>query len=151
MLLVDDEGRDEGRDLPLEDLLEGGAVLLGKPLLRQAHEAADGVLHALGKEQVQPGQQLAGGLEHVGQLARGLLAGVLVLVLLHQGLVLQRAHAHPVKLVEVALEDGDKAQPLHQRVAPALGLFQHALVELHPAQLPVDPKLLFFHANISRS
>lgn len=34
VLLVDDEGRDEGRDLPLEDLLEGGAVLLGKPLLR---------------------------------------------------------------------------------------------------------------------
>src|SRR6185369_6685268 len=45
------------------------------------------------------------------------------------------------ELVEIAAEDAQKLQPLEQRIGGIFGLFQHAGVELQPAQLAVDEVL----------
>lgn len=90
-----------------------------------------------------------------------LLAGHARLIIGHahvQG-VHQGAHPDHVKLVQIALEDGGKVQPLAQGIGGVLRFLQHPAVELEPGQLPVDkarvPKghggvLLVFHLR-SRS
>ncbi|MCY4122162.1 MAG: hypothetical protein OXG72_14715, partial [Acidobacteria bacterium] len=50
----------------------------------------------------------------------------------------QRRHPHHEELVQVGRHDREELDPLEQRMALVLGLQQHPLVELQPAQLPVD-------------
>ena len=56
-------------------------------------------------------------------------------------LLAQPRHAHHEELVQVRREDRQKLHPLQQRVLRVLGLFQHARIELQPAQLAVDEVL----------
>ena len=48
------------------------------------------------------------------------------------------ADADHEELVEVRAEDGEELEPLQQRHGRVLGLFEHAAVELEPAQFAVD-------------
>ena len=55
-----------------------------------------------------------------------------------EGLLAQAGDADHEELVEVRGEDREELCPLEQRVIGVLGLFEHAGVELQPAQLAVD-------------
>ena len=56
-------------------------------------------------------------------------------------LLAQPGHADHEELVQVRREDRQELHPLQQRIVRVLGLFQHARVELQPAQLAVDEVL----------
>ena len=55
----------------------------------------------------------------------------------HQSQVRQAPHPHHEELVQIAGEDGEEAEPLHQRDGGVCGLLHHPLVKGQPAQLPV--------------
>jgi hypothetical protein len=46
-------------------------------------------------------------------------------------------HAHHEKLVEIRTHDRQELEPLEQRHARVLGLFEHTLIELEPRQLVI--------------
>ena len=57
-------------------------------------------------------------------------------------LAAQARDADHVEFVEVVGRDRQEAQPLEQRMAAVVGLFQHPLVERQPGQLAVDETTL---------
>ena len=136
---VNDLGREQGPDaaavhaahvvpvLPLELFI--GDVLHAPLRQRRGHlgvhavPAADHGLH--------------GRVDH-GKLLGGRAAALVVQgIRRHQVQVHQAAHPHHEKLVQVAGEDGQKPQPLHEGHRLVRRLLQHPLVKLQPAQLPV--------------
>ena len=142
----DDRG-DQRRDLAVKVALQLLALLPANlPEIDQAHA---GLLHApeqLGIDEVPALVEPAHGFEHLAQL---FLRGHLGLVFAEIGrkvlLIHQRAHAHHKELVEVALIDRREAQPLAQGRQVALGLLEHALVELEPGELTVHVDGLVCH------
>ena len=64
---------------------------------------------------------------------------------------LERRHPHHEELVEVGADDGQEAQPFQQRHLRAQCLIEHAPVELHPAQLPVQEGAVTGHRRSHRT
>ena len=52
--------------------------------------------------------------------------------------LLQPGHPDLEKLIQVGADNGEKLEPLQQRVLVVQRLVQHALVEFHPAQLAIE-------------
>ena len=79
----------------------------------------------------------AGDLDELRQGPHAVGGRVLRLEVLVE-LRLQPGDADLEELVEVRCADRQEAEPLEQRVGRVARLFQHALVEIEPAQLAVD-------------
>ena len=84
-------------------------------------------------------QLLFGG--HVGLVFR------LFLFALEVGPLLQGAHPHHEKLVQVGAVNGQKFELLGQGDILVLAQHQDPLVEIQPAQLPVDKNAVFLHRS----
>ena len=90
------------------------------------------------------GQLLGGG--HVGLVFPLFLFG---LALLKVCALLQGAHAHHEKLVQIGAVNCQKLDPLAQRDVFVLAQRQNAAVEIQPAQFAVDKDRFVTHNNIS--
>ena len=90
------------------------------------------------------GQLLGGG--HVGLVFPLFLFG---LALLKVCALLQRAHAHHEKLVQIGAVNCQKLDPLAQRDVLVLAQCQNAAVEIQPAQFAVDKDRFVTHNNKS--
>ena len=131
-----------GIDLAVEELVEERVLRLAQ-LLRRAD--ADAVLEELGADLgvpdlVHPADEVvgaAGDLDELGQRAHAVGRRVLRLEVLVE-LGLQAGDADLEELVEVRRADRQEPEPLEQRVGGVARLFEHALVEVEPAQLAVD-------------
>ena len=53
-------------------------------------------------------------------------------------LLLDARHAHLEELIQVRADDAEELHPLQQRVLRVERLLQHAVIELQPAQFPID-------------
>ena len=139
MVAVDDLRGEQGADLLLVIGLDVRLVLALQLLIGDVPHVVEAQLrHDLGKDRVAQADERAHGLvDHVQLLGGGFAALVVLRVRRHDGEVEQAPHADHEELVQVAGEDGDKAQPLHQGHRGVGGLLQHALVEFQPAQLAV--------------
>ena len=82
-------------------------------------------------------QRHHGGVDPPQLLRRGEAALVLLGVGRHQGQVRQAPHPHHEKFIQVAGENREKSEALHQRHRRVCRLLQHPLVKGQPAQLPV--------------
>ncbi len=69
---------------------------------------------------------------------------VAVFNLLHHG-----GHAHFEELIQIAGRDGKKLQPLQQRIALVLGLFEHTAVEREPGGVAIEKVLWIVERNTS--
>ena len=90
------------------------------------------------------GQLLSGG--HVGLVFPLFLFG---LALLKVCALLQRAHAHHEKLVQIGAVNCQKLDPFAQRDVLVLAQRQNAAIEIQPAQFAVDKDRFVTHNNIS--
>lgn len=90
------------------------------------------------------GKLLGGG--HVGLVFPLFLFG---LALLKVCTLLQGAHAHHEKLVQIGAVNCQKFDPLAQRDVLVLAQRQNAAVEIQPAQFAVDKDRFVTHNNIS--
>src|SRR5262249_49159372 len=137
---VDGQGREDREDLFAKDRAEVAALDLGEV----AHAAQE---DAFTLEGGQDGVETGIGLvAQPGHLADDLLEDLFDRHAVGAGaegdaeldLLLDAADADHEELVEVGLEDGEEFQALQQRNVRALGLLEHAAVELQPAQLTVE-------------
>ena len=149
MAVVHDLGAEDGEQLVLEVFFPKALLLLGQlvkvdlavAVLRQGLQGLVVIFVAvhlqfrrLGHDGV---QLLLRG--HVGLVFR------LFLLALQVGPLLQRAHPDHEKLVQVGAIDGQKLELLCQRDVLVLAQHQHTLVEVQPAELPVDKNAFFLH------
>ena len=91
------------------------------------------------------GSQLLGG-GHVGLVFPLFLFG---LALLKVCTLLQRAHAHHEKLVQIGAVNSQKLDAFAQRDVFVLAQRQNAAVEIQPAQFAVDKDRFITHSKIS--
>src|SRR5262249_27984175 len=75
-------------------------------------------------------RQLIAGAETVRPIVLGLETGV--------DLLLQPRHADLEELVQVRAENAQELEPLEQRVRRVARLFEHAMIELEPAELTIE-------------
>ncbi len=136
---VGSERRQHGKDLAHEIGAQLVALRLGKLLIAQHVNVGLGQLgiELLAPDDVRLGEELGQRAVNIGQLlarqqAVGRRGGQAQLELL-----LQPGDAHHEKLIHVAMEDGQKLDPLQQRVL-GLRLVQHAAVELDITEFAVD-------------
>ena len=139
MARVDDERRDDGGDVGLEEALHEGALVAHERARLQADHAALGELvlkrveHSClalvqRRQSVEDAVNLLGGRE---------VALVVARLVLERCEVRKAADANHEELIEVALEDGDELQALEQRHGLVVGLGEHAVVEAQPRKLAV--------------
>ena len=136
---VDDERARDGRDLLVEELLDGGEVVLGvvgrlhagQALARElALDEVDCLLVAL-DERRQRGE------DRVELLGGGLVGLVVLGLVLEGGEVGEAAHADHEPLVQVGVEDLAELEALKEGDLLVVGLVEHAVVEPQPAELAV--------------
>ncbi len=142
---VDGDGCQKRIDLALEIALGEGALIIRQLAPRHqayvllAHLGEQLVIPALilgGNEAVDLGRQDGQGL--VGAVAVVALLAVAVFNALHEA-----GLANFNVLVEVRGGDGEKLDPLEERIGGVLSFLEHAPVELHPGEVAAVKELLF--------
>ena len=142
MRRVDGQRGQDGVDLGVEIVVEIRG-LSGRQLLGRAH--ANAVFDQEGTDLGEPHLIHAGDevvraardFDQLGQRPQAVGGRVLRLEVFVK-LGLEPGDADLEKLVEVRCADRQKPQPVEQRVGRVAGLFEHALVEIQPAQLAID-------------
>ena len=136
---VDDERRDDGRDISAEVPLHKGALVAVEHLgaravhavaLERGLDAVEGVLGAVdhGRKRLKDAIDLLG-RRQVALVVHGLA--------LEGGEVRKAADAHHEELDQVALEDRDELHALEQGNRFVKGLVEHAPVKTEPGELAV--------------
>ena len=139
MVLVNDLRGEHRQDLAAEVVLQKDGLLLGE---HREVEMLDPLPRHIRREAFVGGvllfDQRAGVREDRLELFGGAHEGLVVdRVRIEQRRVGQGAHPDHEELVEVAAEDREELQPLEQRNRPVARLFEHAQVELQPAEFAV--------------
>ena len=98
----------------------------------------EGRAHLLGEDLGVPALELVGGLQDVVQLVQRADPGGGGNGQSGGDAALQAGHAHHEELVQVGREDGQEAHPLQQEQVRVLRQFQHARIEVQPADLAVQ-------------
>ena len=138
MRRIDRHRRQQQIEFPFAIVFDEGAGILiqfvqaenADSLLRKLRAAAVHSSSGTARQQIcECPREISVALFHQGQAVRPGF-GVAVFNLLHQP-----GHPHFEKFIEIAGADGEKFQPLEQRIAFILRLFQHAPVELQPRKL----------------
>ena len=153
MRRIDRDGREQRIDFALKVALGKGARFVAQLVPLQQPDA---LLAQLGQQVLVPAAVLRGhkavnlggqgGQRLVGAQAVVALLAVAVFNALHQA-----GLADFDILVEIGAGDGEKLDPLEQRIGRVFGLFQHAPVELHPGEVPAVEEFLFLRSRGHRS
>ena len=130
---------DQGKDVLQVVLAHLLALFLGQPLVAAQHDAL------LLQQPMQLGRQqplLLHDVAHHRQTLAHLLLGATAV---HRqfpyprtDLLLEATDAFHEKFVQIGTDDGQKLDPLQQRIARVLGFVQHSLVEGQPSQFAVQ-------------